>query len=173
MTTKKGQGPLLFIHQPFARTPSNKNMQEVFTNRQKLEPFEDEAESENKQQMIEENQGLVERIDLKPEKRSNNQLKLEKQTSVNTGHQQEKKRTSLNRVKPFKDMDLHERLEYLINFPKVLPPVPCVFYTAQMNYQGYLSKYDDQEITVQLYDKSYKTISLDELTNILMIGIKR
>lgn len=153
-------------------------MQEVFTDRPKQEPLEDELELE---QITEAIKGLGEEIGLLPEKAVNKQdmfpeqaeIKQEKLKSKQSGHQQEKKRTAMNRVKPFKEMDIQERLDYLINFPKVLPPVPCVFYTDQNNYQGYLSEYDDQQITIKLYDQTNKTIPLHELKNILMIGIKR
>ena len=61
-----------------------------------------------------------------------------------------KNNVHFNRVKVFKEMNLIERLEYLANFPKALPPVPCVFITEEKNYQGYLVEYNDQEITIRI-----------------------
>jgi hypothetical protein len=179
VSTKKSQGPLLFIHQPFSRTPSNKNMQEVYSSKSNQEEIVEEKGPEiesklgislAKKEIDEEIDTKLEKPDSKPEKA---ELKSEKTELKQASHQKGKQRAALNRVKPFKEMDVVERLDYLINFPKVLPPVPCVFYTAEKNYQGYLTEYNHQYVTIQFYDQTSKTIPLNELKNIMMIGIKR
>ena len=90
-----------------------------------------------------------------------------------TTKQKGKQRPFLKKVKPFKEMDLLERLDYLINFPKVLPPVPCVFYTARGTFQGYLTEYTDQDVTIRFHNQTSKTIPLEQLTKVMMIGIQR
>ena len=45
---------------------------------------------------------------------------------------------SFNRVKSFKEMNTIERLNYLVHFPKLLPPVPCVFVTKSRSVKGFL-----------------------------------
>jgi len=90
-----------------------------------------------------------------------------------TAKQKGKQRPFLKKVKPFKEMDLLERLDYLINFPKVLPPVPCVFYTARGTFQGYLTEYTDQDVTIRFHNQTSKTIPLEQLTKVMMIGIQR
>lgn len=149
MSSTKGQGPRLFIQQPITTTPV-KNMQEVYRSKEKIR-------EENKRRKIvaRKEEDLVP-IDI----------------SMQEEEHQGKQHTSLKKVKSFKDMDLMERLDYLVHFPKVLPPVPCVFYTDRQNYQGYLSEYQDNLVTIQFHDQTTKTISLNELNDIVMIGIK-
>jgi hypothetical protein len=66
-----------------------------------------------------------------------------------------------------------ERLEYLENFPKALPPAPCVFYTEEKNLQGYLVEYNEQDVTIRFPNQTTETISLKNLKDVMMIGIKK
>ncbi|WHY79001.1 CotO family spore coat protein [Neobacillus sp. WH10] len=166
MSKMKSKGPLLYVHQTFSMTPTNHNMQELYTNKQNLESLEEEKLQVN------ESPKKISRTkkDLFQEPIPIDVVKSE---NLQTAQQQQTHRRSLNRVKPFKEMDLNERLDYLINFPKVLPPVPCVFYTTEKNHQGYLAEYDHQQVTIKLNDQTFKTVPLQELTDVIMIGIKK
>jgi hypothetical protein len=145
MEKKTKRGPLLYVSQTFLDTPV-KNMQEVFTNRQEVQ---------------------LAKTDL-PKEPKVKEVKQEKKTQSN----QEKQR-AFNRIKGFKEMDLMERLEYLDNFPKALPPVPCVFYTEEKNYQGYLVEYNEQDVTIRFPNQTTETIPFKNLKDVMMIGIKR
>ncbi|ETI66784.1 CotO family spore coat protein [Neobacillus vireti] len=161
MSKKKSQHPLLYVDQSFSRTPSNNNMQEVYTNKREQKQGDD----------IRRKISLSKKESIEPIPiEINNSEDFE--SSSSTQHQ-ERNKTAFTRVRPFKDMDLTERLDYLINFPKVLPPVPCVFYTAERNYQGYLKEYNGSQVTIQFHDQSSKTFPIDELKNVIMIGIKK
>jgi hypothetical protein len=149
MTSQKSGGPLLYIHQPFTRPPSV-NMQQVFKNKQDIVQH-DPPRAEEK---------VSEKVPISIE-------------VPKTEMSQTEQPSSFNRVKSFKEMDLKERLEYLINFPKVLPPVPCVFYTADNNYQGYLIDYNQDQITIEFHDKTTKNLSVSELKDVIMIGIRK
>lgn len=159
MAEKKEQSPLLYIYQPFARTPSIK-MQDVYTNRRE--------------------KGLKE-VDQQKEVPIQEAVPIEvtvsgKQEVINqevNKQENENQKFSFKKVKSFKDMNIKEKLEYLIDFPTVLPPQPCVFYVKDKSYQGYLQDYQDQEITIQFHDQSTKTIPLSSLKNVIMIGIKK
>ncbi|MFF2446148.1 CotO family spore coat protein [Neobacillus sp. NPDC058068] len=161
MSNKKSQRPLLYVDQSFSSAPSKSNMQEVYTNKREQEQVDD----------IRRKISLAKResIDPIPIEVNNSE---DWQSTSSTQHQ-ERNKTAFTRVKPFKDMDLTERLDYLINFPKVLPPVPCVFYTAEQNYQGYLKEYNGSQVTIQFHDQSSKTFPLNDLKNVIMIGIKK
>jgi hypothetical protein len=152
MSSKKKQGPLLYIHQPFTRPPSVK-MQEVYKNNVLLEREHHK--------------------DLKVEEKVSEKVPIPIEVSKPENVQTQQPRSSFNRVKSFKEMNIRERLDYLINFPKVLPPVPCVFYTADENYQGYLVEYMEDRITIEFHDKNTKFLSVSELQDIIMIGIKK
>lgn len=75
------------------------------------------------------------------------------------------------KVKSFREMNTIERLEYLHNFPKQLPPVPCLFQTENRAIRGYLNGKTNDEIEVLLFDKTLKTLSIKELKSVRMIGL--
>jgi ribosome maturation factor RimP len=54
-----------------------------------------------------------------------------------------------------------------------LPPAPCVFYTEEKNLQGYLVEYNEQDVTIRFPNQTTETISLKNLKDVMMIGIKR
>jgi hypothetical protein len=165
MSTKKNQGPLLYVYQPFSRTPTNTNMQEIYISKGVQEELEEDKPLEN---------GSKKKVSLvKKEIVQQPESKVQTASETLENEEEHKAKAPFKRVKPFKEMDVKERLDYLINFPKVLPPVPCVFFTAEKNYQGYLTAYADNQITIQFHDQTSKDIPLDELKDIIMIGIKR
>jgi hypothetical protein len=165
MEKRTKRGPLLYVSQTFLDTPV-KNMQEVFTNRQEVQlPIEEpqlEAESNKK---------VFEVSLAKTDVRKESKVKEAKQENKSQSNQE--KQRAFNRVKGFKEMDLMERLEYLDNFPKALPPVPCVFYTEEKNYQGYLVQYNEQDVTIRFPNETTETIPFKNLKDIMLIGIKR
>ncbi|MEC1523976.1 CotO family spore coat protein [Neobacillus niacini] len=165
MEKKTKRGPLLYVSQTFLDTPV-KNMQEIFTNRQEVQlPLEEpHVEEQSSKKVLEVS---LAKTDL-PRQSKVLEVKQEEKSQSN----QEKKRT-FNRVKGFKEMNLMERLEYLDNFPKALPPVPCVFYTDEKNYQGYLVEYNESDVTIRFPDQTTETIPFKSLQDVMMIGIKR
>jgi len=165
MEKKTKRGPLLYVAQTFLDTPV-KNMQEIFTNRQDVQlPLEETPlEEESNKKFFEVS---LAKTDLPKESKAK-EVKQEKKIQSN----QEKQR-AFNRVKGFKEMDLMERLVYLDNFPKALPPVPCVFYTEEKNYQGYLVEYNEQDVTIRFPNQTTETIPFKNLKDVMMIGIKR
>ncbi|MDQ1147063.1 hypothetical protein QE429_003890 [Bacillus sp. SORGH_AS 510] len=165
MSTKKNQGPLLYVYQPFSRTPTNTNMQEIYISKGVKEELEEDKPLEN------ESKKKVSLLKKEIEQQPESKVQTASETVEN--EEEDKPKATFKRVKPFKEMNIKERLDYLINFPKVLPPVPCVFFTTEKNYQGYLTAYADNQITIQFHDQTSKDIPLDELTDIIMIGIKR
>lgn len=150
MSDKKRQGPLLFTQSPPA------NMQSVYTSKQVIE-LEPEPELDRNSKK------MAARVDdLVPI-----QVQDKSKPKEKTPH------SSFKRVKSFKEMDLNERLDYLLHYPNVLPPVACVFQTTRQNYQGYLIELNDTDAIIQLQDQSTKNIPVDELIDIRMNGIKR
>jgi hypothetical protein len=176
MSTKKSKGPLLYIHQPFIRTPAT-NMQDVYTSNLELEPMEAETplEEESKKKISLAKKEAAQEPIAKEVTRSESPASTSSAKSNTTPptSTQRRQHSPFNRVKPFKEMDIKERLDYLINYPKVLPPAPCAFITDEKNYQGYLIEYTGQEATIRLYDQSTKTLPVNALKGVLLIGIKK
>lgn len=168
MSKNKSKGPLLYINQPFARTPAT-NMQDVYTSKQETELLEEEipVEEENKR-----------KISLAKKELTNEQIqkvenRIENPQTTSTTTTQVKRHSTLNRVKPFKEMNITERLDYLINYPVVLPPPPCVFVSDEKNYQGYLIEYDGHEATIRFHDQTTQTVPVNTLKDVILIGLKR
>lgn len=80
---------------------------------------------------------------------------------------------SLNRVKGFKEMNIDEKLEYLMYFPKPLPPVPCIFTTGNRFIRGFLLSKMEAEIEIKTFDEKLLQIQISELKDIQMIGEKK
>ncbi|MGJ7910360.1 CotO family spore coat protein [Neobacillus sp. LXY-1] len=157
MAIRKEQGPLMYIYQPFSRTPSNYNMQEVFKNKKNMD---DVPEFDQKPK-------VEERVPVQVTSSEDNTLE------TTTSSKKVKPHSSMNRVKPFKEMNVSEQLDYLIHYPKVLPMVPCVFYTDKESYQGYLIGYENDEAIIQFHNEKTKTLCVDEIKSIMMIGLKK
>jgi hypothetical protein len=163
---KTKRGPLLYVSQTFLDTPI-KNMQEVFTNRQEVQlPIEEpQLEEEGKKK-----KGFEVSLAKKDLPKEPKEKTLKQEQSIQAKQDKPRK---FNKVKSFSEMDLMERLEYLENFPKALPPVPCVFYTEEKNYQGYLVEYNDKDITIRFPNQTTEVIPFKKLKDVMMIGIKR
>lgn len=76
------------------------------------------------------------------------------------------------RVKPFKDMDIHEKINYLANFPEQLSPVPCLFEENwEKQHRGYFIGMENDEIIILLADKREVAIKISDITNIRLLGL--
>ncbi len=78
---------------------------------------------------------------------------------------------SFQRVKPFREMNIEEKLDYLSHFPRQLPPVPCLFQTEDTALRGVLKEKKEREVIVKLFDKTEATILIKDLIEIRMIGL--
>ena len=175
MSEEKSKGPLLYIHQPFVRTPAT-NMQDTYSIRQDLVIEEEKPSEDDGKKII-----SLAKKELGPEQIIKDETKLDKPSITPKSNSpaptskslQKREHASLNRVKPFKEMNIEERLDYLKNYPRVLPPAPCVFVTEENNYQGYLNEYDGQDVTILFHDQTTKTVPVHALTNIFLIGLRK
>lgn len=79
---------------------------------------------------------------------------------------------SLNKAKPFKEMEINEKLEYLTRFPKPLPPVPCIFAAGNRSIRGFLVSNNERKIDIKTFDEKILTIPILELKDIQMIGME-
>ena len=89
-----------------------------------------------------------------------------------TNPMRKKQSNSFNRVKSFKEMNTIERLTYLVHFPKLLPPVPCIFVTKSRSVKGFLVKKTDESIEVKQFNETMMQIPIGELIEVKMIGLK-
>ncbi|KAB7667572.1 CotO family spore coat protein [Bacillus sp. B1-b2] len=81
------------------------------------------------------------------------------------------RKPSFKRVKSFKEMDITEKLAYLLHFPKQLPPVPCIVSTKTDNYRGFVLQLDGGYVELRLMDQTITSIKLSTVQDVKMIGI--
>jgi hypothetical protein len=79
---------------------------------------------------------------------------------------------SFKRVKSFKEMSTTEKLNYLVHFPKLLPPVPCIFITGNRSVKGFLVSKTEDSIEVKQFNEKIIQILIEHLTDVKMIGIQ-
>nr|WP_251025782.1 CotO family spore coat protein [Bacillus sp. ISL-47] len=182
---KKEKQPLFYIQQPNFQFPETK-MQTVYSSRKA------ELENKNKQletgselhdhTTIEKHKNMIE--DAAVEKVADKEKvqeaieefeasREEKKEAPSFAFTTEKRKPSFQRVKGFKEMDTAERLDYLIDFPKQLPPIPCIFETEEKAIRGFLATKDKEWIEIKLFDESIEKISIQSLKEVKMIGLRR
>lgn len=192
---KEKREPLLYIHQPAFKAPEGK-MQETFSSRkaeerkreqllekdlEKKSPGNSEEKRVKKKGKIfsEELQGVTGGFASPSHKE---QLPSEEVQKMIEEYDEEKREISsesedsqsdffFKRVKSFKEMNVMERLDYLNDFPKQLPPVPCLFQTDKKAVRGFLTEKTEERIEVKLLDKSTISIPINEIKQVKMIGL--
>ncbi|WP_141432779.1 CotO family spore coat protein [Bacillus sp. 03113] len=188
MNSKEKRKPLLYIEQPSFQI-ANWKMQEVYS-REKAEKEklakqleelrqEDIKADERKKNGYKGINGGWMKSEL-PEELKGDLSSVEVHEAIQQfeREQQNEKRFqstknqpfSLKRLKSFKEMDTKERLEYLIKFPKQLPPVACVFQTETGSYKGILLNKEEEFIEIKLQNEETEKISIPSLVEVKMIG---
>ncbi len=193
--------PLLFITQPSSIEPPKVKMQEVFSakkaeetkrNQQKKQHREEKEKpiftnrqeaklvketKKVKKQKIHYLNDLGEETGVfgTPLKKAEDTGAEEKnQKAQDEKVEQRDKRqpgTFFKRVKSFREMTTAERLDYLVHFPKQLPPVPCLFETEDTAVRGYLKSKTEDEVEVLLFNKMVKTLPVRDIKSVRMIGM--
>lgn len=187
MTEKQEKEPLFYIQQPNFQFPKTQ-MQTVYSSKK--------AEMDRKKKLLEERAAKSEntaienqQIKQKPEEtlleKIGNQEKIQEaieeyetkrdaeKDTISLAFTPEKRKPSFQRVKSFKEMNIIERIDYLHDFPKQLPPVPCIFETGEKAVRGFLAAKDNQSIEVKLFDGTTEKISIHSLKDVKMIGLRR
>lgn len=178
MTEKREKEPLFYIQQPNFQIPENR-MQTIYSSRK--------AEQERKQNESVPDSAVHNEVPKVPEEKIENTAgQMEVQEAIEefeSGREEkkgesfaftaEKRKPSFNRVKSFKEMDTLERLDYLIDFPKQLPPIPCIFETGEKVLRGFLVSKHEEWIEVKLFDERIEKLNLQSLNAVKMIGLRR
>jgi hypothetical protein len=185
VTDKKEMEPLFYIQQPILKFPENK-MQTVYSSRK--------AELERKKRQLETGSELHDHPTIEKHKKKLEEEAVKKVTDqekvqeaieeFESGREEkkegpsfafttEKRKPSFQRVKSFKEMNTTERLDYLIDFPKQLPPIPCIFETEEKAIRGFLASKDEEWIEIKLFNETTEKISIQLLKEVKMIGLRR
>lgn len=93
---------------------------------------------------------------------STNEVKTEHQTS---------NPPKLSKKKPFKQLTIDEKIEYLQNYPALLPPVYCFYQLDTFTVQGKLEEVTETELKIVQKNQTQKTIERKSIKNILLPGL--
>lgn len=187
MMEEKQKGPLYYLQQPKLQRPKAK-MQEFFSSKKaELEKRNEEGKPAAEKIMTKESERINEFTEKKQTELKGDALtKRENQIKVNETQQEgknnpvsfgfqikNKNKPSFQRVKSFKEMNTTERLDYLIDFPKQLPPVPCIFETQENTLQGFLISKTNEQIEIKQLDGSIEKVQLEVLKDVRMAGLRK
>ncbi len=83
-----------------------------------------------------------------------------------------RKAASFRRVKHFKELNLEEKLEYLLNIPVQLAPVSCLFITSENKYTGKLQHNFEEHIEILPRAGPPISIEKQKLSDIQLLGFR-
>jgi G3E family GTPase len=155
--------PLLYIQQPKLQEVKG-NMQVTYRS---AKPIEKKVNVPN--QSIE--------LDLKKHRDAENRnektdhKEKSEDTPKNEKEDQMSAASTFRRLKPFKELNLEEKLEYISASINGKVPFPCEFSTETVSYKGVLSINNEHEIKLKTFQGEEVTIAKESLKSIKMIGL--
>jgi len=193
MLKKKAKEPLLYIQQPSIQFPEAK-MQELYSSPRKVKEnqqpdLEEKLKNNDKDQAEKENKNEEAAIEQGTEVKNEDTMEAltDVQESIQAYEEQRAEADSgsaftpikrqagvqsFNRVKRFREMNTLERLDYLENFPKQLPPVPCVFELEETSFRGILIGRTEEMIEIKQLNGKIQSIPMAELKGVKMTGLR-
>lgn len=169
-----------------ASFPELDTQTESFTNQTaELQEYEAEKAVEEKKQVKTTEQQPKQDVssDKKPQKQELDRKAV--QEVINQYHNQSQEKDdpsgsakgkqhsySFKRVKSFKEMNIIEKLNYLDHFPKLLPPVPCIFATGSSSARGFLLNKSEDSIEIKLFNDKIMDIPIEQITDVKMLGLQ-
>ena len=127
---REGNGPLYYIAQPNLTIGSGRMQRNFISNKNRKSA----AFDINGKMIIE------------------NYLKEAKKDFYEEGAQKSQKKEQIEKLKEkkaFKDMDIEERIIFLLERPFYIPASPCEIQTKEKSYFGYIERYEHGEITMK------------------------
>lgn len=91
-----------------------------------------------------------------------NEVELENETS--------EKVNAENGTSSFKNLNVEEKIDYLLNLPDGVPKIRCEFTTDEKVYRGILLSKQENEVSISVVGQENVTISINKLKDIQMIG---
>lgn len=177
----KGENSRVFVQKP---SPSilNNTMQTTFSSKkykeEKQKAILEAKKREEQLQQAEIKQKAKEEESFLQNKNITNSSPADVQKQIIDYHEsqdkqekQQQKPSAFRRLKSFKEMSIDEKLIYLLNFPKQLPPVPCVIITESQNARGFVIGKDDHSVQLKLMNESVMKIALKSIQEVKMIGL--
>ena len=186
MPKKQQKEPFLHIQQTGIKSPVG-HMQEIYISRIGEKEEKEQTKRFNEQHdengAADKNKAIHSEPKEEQEKKTVGKAKdvmeekndEEKKDSLSpySANQERKPSPSFQRLKSFKEMGILERINYLVDFPKQIAPVSCIFDTEEKTVRGILVGKSDDTIEIRKHDGNIISINITSLKDIKMIGLKR
>ncbi|WP_312095454.1 CotO family spore coat protein [Niallia sp.] len=138
----------------------------------KQKQYQEMMEKKQKEEMLQE---IKDKKELAKEDAKKQSPAIDVQEQIQNYQEQHAEKTprkpAFKRLKSFKEMGIIEKLEYLLHFPKQLPPVPCIVMTANENIRGFVVDLTEENVEIKLMDQLIVTIRISAIQEVRMIGI--
>ncbi|MCB5236765.1 CotO family spore coat protein [Niallia alba] len=137
----------------------------------KQKQYKELMEKKQKEEMLQEIKEQKEQVKEGAEKQTISNLQEQIQHYQEQQAEKTPRKPAFKRLKSFKEMEIIEKLEYLLNFPKQLPPVPCLVITANENVRGFVIDLKEDKVDIKLMDQTTITLNIPAIQEVRMIGI--
>jgi Spore coat protein CotO len=174
-----GREPMLYINQPTLEEVKG-NMQVTYRSTKKKSPPQSQPLTESKhninlsaaesleKQENQENKFLDEKsIVLHEDQNENSATK-----SIPQLPERKTAATAFRRLKPFRDLSINEKLEYISASISGKVPFPCEFSNGEMTVKGVILVEEEDEIIVKSFQGEEVKMKKNELQSIKMIGLQ-
>ncbi|MCA1056717.1 spore coat CotO family protein [Rossellomorea aquimaris] len=153
--------PLLYIQQPKLEEVKG-NMQVIYRSTKSKEKKEPTAEKikETRMDHVVEPKSRLEEVNESSKPGAETDKEVPKSSSY-----------SFRRLKPFKELNLEEKLEYINASINGKVPFPCEFKTDDASYKGVLTSMDEAGIAIKTFQGEEVSIPKNELKSIKMVGL--
>jgi hypothetical protein len=174
--------PLLYIQQP-ALKETRANMQQSYTSKnatpkpvekQSNESLAEKKPKRRKRSYFEEELGTLygeepanEKLTHEPE----NEQREDVENLEERGPENKKRAFSFKPLKPFREMELEEKLDYLSRYINGKAPFPCEFVTEEDRYKGILLKAGEDVLIIKSFQGDEVEVARSSLKAIKIIGL--
>lgn len=171
---RAGREPLLYINQPRLEEVKG-NMQVTYRSVKKPKPVEER--NKNKRipdvetplsQGIQEDKYVDEQLFL-------DQVEPQEEPSVQPVPQLPERKTAAStfrKLKPFRELDIEEKLDYISASISGKVPFPCEFSNGQVAVKGVILEDTGDEITIKSFHGEEVKMRRNEIQTIKMIGLQ-
>lgn len=161
---KSAKSPLLYIHQPYVRTPGASMQSHYMTPKKQRD---DKKKEHNKviKRPVNRNHFTkqVESEDTEEAEEAGEQIESSEDSPEHKDSGQERKK--------FREMTVEERIDYFLNPPKHAPVMRCEVKTEERKYRGTIVDSQDEKVYMRVGRRTTPTtIPIDSINEIRMIG---
>jgi|SRR5699024_2115079 len=94
--------------------------------------------------------------------------KQEAEEEVSNGEADERQQEQ--EEKSFDLLSVQEQIDYLVNVPAEVPPLKCVIYTTEGNFQGIIIAQDETTVTIKRLGRLDTVVDKEDIKRIKLIG---